>query len=123
MLLGRQATTKQRLINLHFDRYNDEAIVGTRMNCRSIQAKEPTNTSVPTGEKLVVSIGNRLIGLVVKAFASRAADLAFDSRLRGFFSGMSHTSDLKIGTPVATLLGVWRYKVSTGTGWSGVSIL
>ena len=41
----------------------------------------------------------------------------------GFFSGSSHTSDLKIGTPVATLPGAWRYRVSTGTGRPGVSIL
>ena len=41
----------------------------------------------------------------------------------GIFSGSSHTSDLKIGTPVATLPGVWRYGVSAGTGRSGVSIL
>ena len=40
----------------------------------------------------------------------------------GIFSGSSHTSDLKIGTPVATLPGAWRYRVSTGTGRSGVSI-
>ena len=39
------------------------------------------------------------------------------------FSGSSHTSDLKIGTPVATLPGAWRYRVSTGTGRPGVSIL
>ena len=37
--------------------------------------------------------------------------------------GSSHTSDLKTGTPVATLPGAWRYRVSTGTGWPGVSIL
>ena len=41
----------------------------------------------------------------------------------GFFSGSSHTSDLKIGTPVATLPGAWQYRVSTGTGRPGVSIL
>ena len=39
------------------------------------------------------------------------------------FSGSSHTSDLKIGTPVATLPGAWRYRVSAGTGRPGVSIL
>ena len=44
---------------------------------------------------------------------------AFD----GIFSGSNHTSDLKIGTPVATLPGAWRYRVSAGTGWPGVSIL
>ena len=41
----------------------------------------------------------------------------------GIFSGSSHTSDLNIGTPVATLPGAWRYRVSAGTGLPGVSIL
>ena len=41
----------------------------------------------------------------------------------GIFPGSSHTSDLKIGAPVATLQGAWRYRVSAGTGWPGVSIL
>ena len=41
----------------------------------------------------------------------------------GIFSGSSHTSDFKIGTPVATLPGDWRYWVSAGTGEPGVSIL
>ena len=58
-----------------------------------------------------------------KASASRAEDPGFESRLRRDFSGSSHTSDLKIGTPVATLPGAWRYRVSTGTGRPGVSIL
>ena len=66
---------------------------------------------------------HRLGGLVVKASASRAEGPGFESRLRRDFSGSSHTSDLKIGTPVATLPGVWRYRVSTGTGRPGVSIL
>ena len=34
---------------------------------------------------------------------SRAKDPRFESHLRLDFSGLSHTSDLKIGTPVATL--------------------
>ena len=37
----------------------------------------------------------RLVGLVVKASASRATDLGFESRLRWDFSGSSHTSDLE----------------------------
>ena len=41
----------------------------------------------------------------------------------GDFSGSSHTSDFKNGTPVATLPGAWRYRVSTGTGRPGDSIL
>ena len=39
------------------------------------------------------------------------------------FPGSSHTSDLKIGTPVTTLPGAWHYRISAGTGWPGVSIL
>ena len=65
-----------------------------------------------------------LVGQVVKASASWAEDPEFDSRLRhGDFSGPSHTSDLKIGTQVATLPCAWRYRVSSGTGWPGVSIM
>ena len=58
-----------------------------------------------------------------QASASRAEDPGFESRLRLDFSGLSHTSDLKIGTPVATLPDAWCYRVSTGTGRPGVSIL
>ena len=65
----------------------------------------------------------RLGGLVVKVSASRAEGPGFESRLRRDFSGSSHTSDLNIGTPVATLPGAWRYRVSAGTGRPGVSIL
>ena len=44
----------------------------------------------------IISI-NHLVGLVVKASASRAEDPGFDSRLGGGqFSGSSHTSDFKI---------------------------
>ena len=60
--------------------------------------------------------GGRLVGLVVKASTSRAKGPGFESRLRRDFSGLSHTSDLKIGTPVATLPGAWRYRVSAGSG-------
>ena len=41
----------------------------------------------------------------------------------GIFSGSSHTSDFKIGIPVATLPGACRYRVSAGTGRPGVSTL
>ena len=47
----------------------------------------------------------------------------FESRLCQDFSGLSHTSDLKNGTPVATLPGAWRYRFSAGTGQPVVSIL
>ena len=66
---------------------------------------------------------DRLVGLVVKASASRAEDPGFESRWRRDFSGSSHTSVLNIGTPVATLPGAWHYRVSAGTGRPDVSIL
>ena len=56
-------------------------------------------------------------GLVVKA------DPGFDPRLRRDFSGSSHTSDLRIGIPVAAAPGIWHYRVCAGTGWLVVSIL
>ena len=69
------------------------------------------------------SVVSRLAGIVVKASTSGAEYLGFKSCLRWDFSGSSHTSDLKIGTPVATLPGAWRYRVSAGTGQPGVSML
>ena len=57
------------------------------------------------------------------ASASGAEDPGLDSRLRRDFSGSSHTSDLKIGTPLATPPDAWRYRVSAGTGRPGVSLL
>ena len=66
---------------------------------------------------------DRLTGLVVKASTSGAEDPGFKSCLRRDFSGLSQTSGLKIDTPVATLPGTWHYRVNTGTGQPGVSIL
>ena len=73
----------------------------------------------------------RMIDSVVQC----RGDCSSDERLRmkrlvrravcglGRFSWWSYTSDLNIGTPVATLPGAWHYWVSAGTGGSGVSIL
>ena len=60
---------------------------------------------------------------MVKVSASGVEDPGLESHLRLDFSGSSHTSDLKIGTPAATLPGAWHYRVSAGTGQPGVSIL
>ena len=70
-----------------------------------------------------LSITDRLAGLVVKASALGAKDPGLEYHLRRDFSGSSHASDFKIGTPVATLPGAWHYRVSAGTGRPGVSIL
>ena len=41
----------------------------------------------------------------------------------GIFPGRVIPVTLNIGTPVATLPGVLRYRISAETGWPGVSIL
>ena len=64
----------------------------------------------------------RLVGLAVRR-PPREKIPGSNPACDRIFSGSSHTSDLKIGTPVATLPGAWRYRVSTGTGRPGVSIL
>ena len=56
------------------------------------------------------------IGLVVKASALKAKIPGSNPTCAGTFSGSSLTSDFKIGTPVATLPGAWRYRVSATTG-------
>ena len=66
---------------------------------------------------------NRLIGLVVRRPPRERKVPGSNPACSGIFSGPSHTSDLNIGTPVATLPGAWRYRVSAGTGRPGVSIL
>ena len=64
-----------------------------------------------------------LVGLVVRRLPRERKIPGSNPTCAGSFSGSSHTSDLKIGTPVATLPGAWRYRVSAGTGRPGVSIL
>ena len=57
--------------------------------------------------------------MVIKAKASRAADMgSIPFRCRFFFSTSSHTSDLKIGTPVAAMPGAWRYRLAQCWNWS-----
>ena len=64
-----------------------------------------------------------LVGLVVRRPSRERKVPGSNPACGGIFSGSSHTSDLKIGTPMATLPGAWRFRVSTGTGRPGVSIL
>ena len=66
---------------------------------------------------------NRLVGLVVRRPPPERKIPGSNPACAGIFLGSSHTSDLKIGTPVATLPGAWRYRVSAGIGQPGVSIL
>ena len=66
---------------------------------------------------------HRLVGLVVRRPPRERKIRGSNPACDGIFQGSSRTNDLKIGTPVATLPGAWRYRVSTGTGRPGVSIL
>ena len=66
---------------------------------------------------------NCLVGLVVRRLPRERKIPGSNPACDGISSGSSHTSDLKIGTPVATLPGAWCYRVSAGTGRPGVSIL
>ena len=66
---------------------------------------------------------DRPVGLVVRRPPRERKIPGSNPACVGIFSGSSHTSDLKIGTPMATLPGSWRYRLSAGTGWLGVSIL
>ena len=65
----------------------------------------------------------RLVGLVVRHPPRERKVPGSNPACAGIFSGSSRTCDLNIGTPVATLPGAWRYRVSAGTGRTGVSIL
>ena len=62
-----------------------------------------------------------LVGIVAKASASRAEDPGFESRVQQDFYRSSHTSDLKIGTPVTTLPGAcaWTGQPSVSVLWLG----
>ena len=55
---------------------------------------EACDKTKPTGSAFHGRI-DRLVGLVVKTFASREADPGFESRLRRDFAGSSHASNLK----------------------------
>ena len=78
---------------------------------------------LPSLKYLGLPISDRLVGLVVRCPLRERKIPGSNPACAGIFSGLSHTSDSKIGTPVATLPGTWRYRVRAGTGWPGVSIL
>ena len=77
----------------------------------------------PSYHSIAIPFLYRLVGLVVRCPPRERKVPGSNPACAGIFSGPSHTSDLNIGTPVATLPGAWRYRVSAGTGRPGVSIL
>ena len=56
----------------------------------------------------------RLVGLEVRRPSRERKVPGSNPACAGIFSGSSHTSDLNIGTPVATLPGAWRYRSALG---------
>ena len=78
-----------------------------------------TDITLQVGDGFIALFCDRLVGLVARKRKNPGLSLAC---IR-IFPGSSHTGDLKIGTPVATLPGSWRYRVSAGAGWAGVSLL
>ena len=83
----------------------------TTQNCSKFRVVDPS------------AVPDRLVGLVVRRPPRERKIPGSNPACAGIFPGSSHTSDSKIGTPVATLPGAWRYRVSAGTGRPGVSIL
>ena len=72
-----------------------------------VELKKPNGKELcPIACSSVISITYGLAGLVIKASASGAEDPGFESCLQRDFSGSRHTSDIKIGTPVAAAPGV-----------------
>ena len=90
---------------------------------RSKFAESPSMNQVHWSAIFRYLASYRLVGLVVRRPPRERKVPGSNPTCAGIFSGSSHTSDFKIGTPVATLPGAWRYRVSTGTGRPGVSIL
>ena len=118
------------------DRQNDAGMTVSRLQNmpgdNSLQVTLHAQRNTDTGDnrncsscrRLMRSArGDRLVGLVVRRPPRERRVPGSNPACAGIFSGSSHTSDLKIGTPVATLPGAWRYRVSAGTGRPGVSIL
>ena len=105
---------------------------GPRLNAFKQYTKIQLDTGSWSWSKHYVHLGTNIL-VLMRLTTSLAKWLRRPPRERkipgsnpacaGLSSGSSHTSDLKIGTPVATLPGAWRYRVSAGTGQLGVSIL
>ena len=66
----------------------------------------------------------RLVGLVSIYCLGEVESLIWSAWCQNTdFSCAGHTSDFKMSALVATLLDVWYFRVSAGTGWPGVRLL
>ena len=73
--------------------------------------------------ELVSTKRDRLVGLVVRRPPRELKIPGSNRACAANLSESSHTSGLKIDTPVAILSGVWRCRVCIRSGRAGVSIL
>ena len=96
---------------------------GNKGNLESGQSKSKVCSFIIKDKNAILFFFYRLVGLVERRPPRERKIPGSNPACAGTFSGSSHTSDLKTGTPVVTLPGAWRYRVSTGTGLPGVSIL
>ena len=98
-----------------------------REDCVVLEAlyQQREATSLPSSQvgAWPLHCSDRLVGLVVRRPPREWKIPGSNPACSGIFSGSSHTSDIKIDTPVATLPVAWRYRVRTGTGRTGVSVL
>ena len=121
-------STVSSVKDLHKDRsgHNVHRLIGPAWGKSDVQ-EELLSVAQPclalTAKLTVAMQEDGLVGLVVRCPPRERKIPGSNPACDGIFSGSSHTSDLKIGTPGATLPGAWRYRVSTGTGWPGVNIL
>ena len=96
---------------------------GGRSSVRVAVKSQSAGLSTYVERRAFLLAKDRLVGLVVRRPPRERKVPGSNPACAGIFSRSSHTSDLNIGTPVATLPGAWRYRVSAGTRRPGVSIL
>ena len=82
-----------------------------------------SSRDITPGKVSGFSFTHRLVGLVVRRPPRERKIPVSNPACARIFLGSSHTSDLKIGAPVATVPGAWCSTVSAGNGPPGVSIL
>ena len=118
MMKKKKKKKKKEKKKTETDASDQPVAVSSWCGCARVQNEERRCVCVVATTAL-----DRLVGLVVRRPPRERKVPGSNPACARIFSESSHTSDLKIGTPVATLPGAWCYRVSTGTGQPGVSIL
>ena len=133
MLLERQATNKQQQHKNRKHRSSQSSSRGKSSRYQDTGSSFTADDSSIAGDWAKISPRivqpawdsprgsdmDHLVGLVIKASASREVD---QGSISACAVGISTTNNLNIDTPVATLSGAWRNNVSAGTGRTDVRI-